>query len=296
MKISVVIPVYNRSRIISKTLDSLCQQTLKDFEVIIVDDCSIDSEDLCKVLEYYENRLNISYFRHDINRYGSAARNTGIVNSKGKYVAFLDSDDIWLPGKLEACINYISDKPENTIVYSKVRDRGKVYPARGIRCYERVDEYLICNRGTMQTSSLFMLTQFAQRILFDEELKRFQDYDFIIRAQKLNKANFYFIDELLVEMTDFDLGGRISNSTDYKPAIDWVEKNSHIMTNKSKSVFAFNRIANYCVQSGKKKHAMKYIIKYQSYKEILHLDHKVTLKLLLPNVVFNFLKKFRLYA
>lgn len=289
--ISVVVPTYNRSKVIDKTFESLMKQSFKDFEVIIVDDCSHDSDELMSCIEKYKKSLSIVYIRHGTNKHGSAARNTGINIAKGKYIGFLDSDDLWDPFKIEKCFETIKNKKKNTILYSKVKDRGRIFPARPIKKGEQVDEYLICNNGTMQTSSLFMNTSFAKRILFDESLKRFQDYDFIIRAQKIYNANFIFIDQLLVEMTNSDFNGRISNSVDVYPAEFWINKISPFLTPKSKAVFSFNRISNYYIDSGNKVAAIKVFFEAKSYLYIRNLKLKVFIKLLLPSVIKSFIRR-----
>ncbi len=283
--ISVIIPVYNRSHIIENTLISLTKQTYKDFEVVIVDDCSNDSATLEVILNQYSNQLNIIYIRHETNKHGSAARNTGIMHAKGKYIAFLDSDDIWRSDKLSLCMMQNIDK--KTILYSKVKDRNIISPKKGVHPQQNVGDYLIINSGTIQTSSIFMHLSFCKSILFDEKLVRYQDYDFIIRSQLYHNANFKFIDEVLVFMTDNDSGSRISNSLSYEPGLVWIKKN--LLSPKAKSIFVFNRLVNYCICLGKKKKAMSLIIKYNCLRYIFSCNYKVMIKLAIP---YSILKKF----
>lgn len=102
--VSVVIPVYNSEQTIEKTLDSVINQTYKDIEVILIDDGSTDaSNDIMK--RYIENNKNhkIKLITKE-NGGVSSSRNMGIDNSKGEYISFLDSDDIWLPKKIETQI------------------------------------------------------------------------------------------------------------------------------------------------------------------------------------------------
>ena len=97
---SIVIPTYNSSLTISRTLDSIRQQSFKDFEVIIVDDNSSDRERLVDVINTYKYELNIKIELSDRKLNGAGARNLGIIKSRGFYVAFLDSDDVWSNNKL----------------------------------------------------------------------------------------------------------------------------------------------------------------------------------------------------
>lgn len=96
--ISVVIPTYNRGFIIENSIRSVLNQTYKNIEVIIVDDGSTDNtEEVIKSI----NDKKIRYFKLKVNRGACYARNYGVSKAKGKYIAFQDSDDIFLPGKLE---------------------------------------------------------------------------------------------------------------------------------------------------------------------------------------------------
>lgn len=94
---SVVIPCYNGSKTLHETLNSVCAQTFKDFEVVVVNDGSTDSS--LEILESYLGRLPLKIISQ-INAGLGGARNTGILNSNGEFVAFLDQDDIWYPEKL----------------------------------------------------------------------------------------------------------------------------------------------------------------------------------------------------
>ena len=96
--VSVIIPTYNRCKLLQRSINSVLNQTHKNLEIIVVDDNSNDGT------ANYIGSLNdkrIVYFRHDRNKGGSAARNTGIMKANAEYISFLDSDDEWLPNKLE---------------------------------------------------------------------------------------------------------------------------------------------------------------------------------------------------
>jgi len=97
-EVSVVIPTYNRAHLISRAIQSVLSQSYQNLEIVIVDDGSIDNTE--EVIKSFKDG-RIVYIRHDKNKGASAARNTGIKASKGKYIAFQDSDDEWFPDKLE---------------------------------------------------------------------------------------------------------------------------------------------------------------------------------------------------
>ena len=99
MKLSIIIPVFNRPQQVAKAVRSVLSQNFNSFELIIVDDGSLQPLQLPDDLSS-DNRINI--LRHETNKGAGAARNSGIVQAVGKYVAFLDSDDLWCDGKLRA--------------------------------------------------------------------------------------------------------------------------------------------------------------------------------------------------
>jgi glycosyltransferase involved in cell wall biosynthesis len=114
-KVSVVIPVYNRPEGVQRAVVSVLQQTMQDFEIILVDDCSNDGTTVA-VAEtcVMKHPDKIRLLRHTKNKGVSAARNTGITVATGEYVALLDSDDEWLPQKLEKQIALLESHPEKT--------------------------------------------------------------------------------------------------------------------------------------------------------------------------------------
>ena len=110
--ISVILPNYNSSRFLHRSISSVLSQTYKNFELIIVDDCSTDSS--IKIIKYFKKKDNrIRYFKTKKNSGTvSVPRNLGISKSKGRYVAFIDADDYWYPDKL----NYQTNCLKNYLV------------------------------------------------------------------------------------------------------------------------------------------------------------------------------------
>lgn len=122
MLVSVIMPTFNCGEYISKSLDSVIAQTLSDWEIQIVDDCSTDNT--AEVLRPYLDRYpNIHYSVLAKNSGPAVARTVAIKRATGQYIAFLDSDDIWLPNKLEKQIGFM-------------RGNGAVFSATGYRCVD----------------------------------------------------------------------------------------------------------------------------------------------------------------
>ena len=95
--VSIIIPTYNRSEIVPETLDSVAAQTMQNFEVIVCDDGSTD--DMESIVKNYDKRFRILRLQH--KGLPAIARNAGIISARGQFLAFLDSDDVWMPEKLE---------------------------------------------------------------------------------------------------------------------------------------------------------------------------------------------------
>lgn len=104
--VSIITPMYNSQKFIGITIESAINQTYKDWEMIIVDDCSTDNS-LDIVKTYAQNDERIKYIRNDSNKGVSSARNTALKMAKGKYISFLDSDDIWSEDKLQKQVEFM---------------------------------------------------------------------------------------------------------------------------------------------------------------------------------------------
>ena len=120
---SVIIPTFNRSSVIERAIDSVLNQSFTDFELIIVDDGSTDKTKT--LLDRYDDRIQYVFQE---NRGVSAARNLGVKQAKGKWLAFLDSDDEWLDKKLELQNKYIQNNPEIKIVHG-----NEIWIRNGVR-------------------------------------------------------------------------------------------------------------------------------------------------------------------
>lgn len=128
-KVSVIIPTYNRAQYIGETVRSVLQQTYKDYEVVVVDDGSTD--DTLKRLDEFEGQIRVV---EQPNSERAVARNNGIKNSSGEYVALLDSDDLWFPYKLEKQVKVLDENYRVAMCYGqslRIDDKSnQIKPAR----------------------------------------------------------------------------------------------------------------------------------------------------------------------
>ena len=109
MSVSIITPTFNSERFIAETIVSVQAQTYQDWEMIIVDDCSTDRTAEI-VASFQEKDSRIKYFHNATNKGSAFSRNLALQNAKGKWIAFLDSDDLWHPEKLEKQIEFMKKK------------------------------------------------------------------------------------------------------------------------------------------------------------------------------------------
>lgn len=187
--VSVIIPTFNRLDTTVISLESVLKQSFQAFDVIVVDDCSTD--DSFERLSSYTNDSRVRLIRATSNCGAATCRNMGADMASGSYLAFLDSDDIWLPGKLDAQMDLsftLTDKYADFIVYSPAylgqKVRGANFnPVRPMRCGELVENYLFIDEQDIQTSGWLMPAKTFAKVRFSPGLRRHQDLDFCLRAQ-----------------------------------------------------------------------------------------------------------------
>jgi glycosyltransferase involved in cell wall biosynthesis len=178
---SVVIPVYNRAEALGHALISVLDQTCQDFEIVVVDDGSDD--DPKSVFEGFgDPRIRLV---HQGNRGAGAARNTGIDCARGRLVAFLDSDDVFLPAHLQTMQRLLAGTNDTVGYAPMIVDRGAgrtfIKPPRGLGAGEHMASYLMCDRGFVPTITLVLARELARRVRYDECLPYAQDTDFAVR-------------------------------------------------------------------------------------------------------------------
>ena len=210
---SAVIPTFNRKPLLKKAIDSILDQTFDDFELIVVDDGSTDSSIL--LVSDYIGR-GITYIRTP-NRGVSHARNTGIINSRGEYIAFLDSDDTWESDKLEYVFKYISEFPKIDIFHTEERWLREGKEVKQKEKYRRRSGYIysyclpLCCIG--MSTLVVKKTLFEKIGLFDECMPVCEDYEFFLRATYNNEV------KLVPHVLTVKYGGR-DDQLSGSPALD----------------------------------------------------------------------------
>jgi len=199
--ISVVMPLHNRAAVVGRAIQSVLDQSLADFELIIVDDGSTD-ESVRVARSFEDSRLRVIELGRNFG--ANKARNAGVREARAALIAFLDSDDAYRPNKLARVAEEFESRKDLDLLidsFVKVQPPGSARP-RVARRNPVIDDRetfrtaLFTRRLWKATPSITVRREAIERAgMFDESLKRLQDFDFLIRVSKF--ANCASIDELL---------------------------------------------------------------------------------------------------
>lgn len=195
-KVSVIIPTYNRLAMLREAVDSVLAQDFEDMELLVVDDGSTDGT--AEEMEQYGGRVKL--LRQPENKGVSAARNKGILHARGKYIAFLDSDDLWVKGKLKIQTAFLQDNPHYPVCYTDeiwIRKGKRVNPMRKHAKYSGWIFEKCLPLCIISPSSVMMKKALFSKVgLFDEALPVCEDYDFWLRISA--RFPVFFIERKLI--------------------------------------------------------------------------------------------------
>jgi len=185
MKFSIIIPTYNRASVIKKTLQSVLNQSFDDFEVIVVDDGSTDNT---KEIVDTINSNKINYYYKENGERG-AARNFGVLKAKGKYISFLDSDDLLLPNYFEEASRFIQTNPSVNVFFQLFRienTEGKIIK-QAITVPKNISLELINKGNIFACQGTFILKNILIQHPFveDRNLAGSEDYELWLRLNSL---------------------------------------------------------------------------------------------------------------
>ncbi|WP_303904051.1 glycosyltransferase family 2 protein [Thiohalomonas denitrificans] len=211
--VSVIIPTFNRARRLERAIKSTLAQEQYPIEIIVIDDHSTDETEQV-IRSLYHRFGTVHYLRNQRKKGPGGARNTGLLAAKGPYIAFLDSDDLWLPGHLQKAIAVLEEVPEidlifgNLLVFNQPHQRalpdwssGK-QQLSGLRTsrlawgVERIEQPLfhpLVEESFVLLSSVVMRsTGSSSTVLFNEDLRFSEDRDLIIRLERINHYHFAY--------------------------------------------------------------------------------------------------------
>ena len=209
-RISVIIPAYQAAPYISEALESVFCQTLRDFEVVVINDGSPDTPQLETALQSYRDRIR--YFKES-NGGVSAARNLGILHSYGELLAFLDSDDMWLPEYLEAQVQFLDQNPGAVAAIADVIRFGELAGNHNLQKMLKPNvnqllnfEQMLRREGSqLPSATVVRRAKAIEAGLFDEQLRLGEDIEFCIRLS-FSRGDIGYTKRALVKYRRHDSG------------------------------------------------------------------------------------------
>ena len=227
--VSVVIPTHNRAQIILRAICSVLAQTYRQLEIVVV----IDGDDpatTTALAEIHDERLRWIEVNKTVG--GAEARNIGIRNATGTWVALLDDDDEWLPTKLEEQMNEARTAPHNCLIVTRFLDKRRqaeiVQPGCCPRPGQPISEYLFCEtsmlgfrNGFLQTSTWLAPRQVFLTVPFSKGLPRNQETDWLLRAVVSLNLNISVVWKILAIFHNEQNEGRITSKSNWRDTMNW---------------------------------------------------------------------------
>lgn len=245
--VSAVITTKNRLENLKRAIDSVLSQSYPNIECIVVSDASIDGTD-----DYCKNRSDIRYIPIQPNesRGGNYARNLGINASKGKYVAFLDDDDAWLPEKIDKQVKLLEEKKCECVyclrVIEKVID-GHVVSRSNEKLTYKIEGDISKNifRHFITSTSCILATRNVLNLIggFDEQLFKIQEYELLIRISQLTPIFYCHGNPLVIYTRNLSDRARVSNDPTKLPVARKYVDNKHKQLLKNAGLY--NRLLHF---------------------------------------------------
>jgi len=245
--VSVIIPTLHRPKLLLRAVESVLSQTLRDIEAIVV----VDGEDpeTTKALDsIHDLRLRAVVLAQGVGCAG--ARNAGVNEARGDWIAFLDDDDEWLPRKLEVQIETARQSSAAfPIVACRFIARSEqgdlVWPLRTPALDEPISDYLFCQsglrggEGLILPSAILTARELLTRVPFQAGLARHNDVDWLLRANAVAGVEVKFVpDREPLAIWHIETSRpRISNTADWQYSLDWIRRNRAMVTPRAYASF-----------------------------------------------------------
>ena len=227
--VSVIIPTYKRSKYIARTIESVLSQTYNNIEIIVVDDNNGEDEYRAKTratIKKYIESGKIKYICHDRNMGGCAARNTGLKESSGDYVCYLDDDDFLYKEKIKEQVNFLEKHKEIDIVYC-FRKIGNLIHAPNIT--GDISYCLLSGDSIIITIMLMIRKKNADKVKWNLNLKRNQEAGYLLDL--INKANCRVgrIDKVLCESDTSDRSNALNPKKNEKEMLNYLKQYEYVI-------------------------------------------------------------------
>jgi glycosyltransferase involved in cell wall biosynthesis len=231
--VSVIIPTYNRARLLNEAIHSVHAQTYRPIECIVVDDGSTDGTDIQvkELLQLNDDQFNLIYIRHE-NAGAQVARNTGTAAAKGEYIQYLDSDDLLYPDKFSNQVRFLQEYPEFDGVFGDW-EKGQISEKELIKGYllENPIEQFLTERCIANFSFLMRAEIVKKTGHWDPNIKRNQEIDFHVRAI-LSGGRFSNL-SIITGLWRTHNDTRIANSTNLIDVVCFFQKMERILEERN---------------------------------------------------------------
>lgn len=242
--VTAVIPTRNRADLVTRAIRSALAQSYVGVEVVVVVD-GRDDRTVASVTQINDERLRCVVIGESVG--GAEARNIGVRNARGEWIAFLDDDDEWMPDKIEKQLKAAGElsAPETQIVCSQVIARTtegdmllpEKAPAKPYSEYLLVRSRLTFGEGLMQTSTLMAKREHLLRIPFTKGLRKHQDWDWLLRCAEEQEMEVVFVPEPLAIWYVDDARARVSQENAWQISLEWIRSLRTSVTKKAYASF-----------------------------------------------------------
>lgn len=258
--ISVIIPTYNREKTITDSIRSVLTQTYSNIELIVVDDGSTDATESV-VKSIHDERL---FYYKQKNQGACVARNFGISLAHGEYIAFQDSDDLWMPNKLKRQYSYIVKK-EADLVYcgmNRIIKGKKIYIPEKQSPKDKVTLEMLLFHNRISTQTILAKRKVFNNTKFDPSFRRLQDWDFVLQVA-IAGYNIAYLPEALVssEVKEDSITTKISSETAYLHLIEKYNKEYSLNKRALANIYSIIAYRYKKVDERKKKYYLQMSLK-----------------------------------
>jgi glycosyltransferase involved in cell wall biosynthesis len=258
--VSAVIPTRGRPELLRRAVRSALAQTLQEIEVVVV----IDGEDpvtrlVVEELAHEDKRVRMVALTSSVG--GSDARNRGVDAARGEWIAFLDDDDEWLPGKLRAQLDVVRASTAPVSIgtckmIARTPDKDYVWPRRMPAGNEQIGEYLLARRtltrgeGYIQTSTFFVRRSLMQAQPFKSGQLKHQDTEWVLRLGRMPGTKVVFANEVLAIHNIEERRVTVSNQSNWRYSLAWLRRDRHLFTPRALAGFVLHQIASEASDQG----------------------------------------------
>ena len=259
--VNVVIPTRNRPQLVKRAVQSVIAQTYKELEIIVVID-GIDENTYNALDAVDEPRLRV--IKLPISIGAADARNAGVNEANGEWIAFLDDDDEWLPRKIELQLEAANrSNYKFPIIACRLIARTPkgdfTRPRRLPNLAEPISDYLLARNslfqgeGLIQTSMIFTSKDLLQKVPFTSGLQRHQEWDWILRANQLEDVGVEFVDEPLAIWYREEERKSISSKNNWQYSLTWIQNNRHLVTPRAYAAFIMTLVSSLAARENDRK-------------------------------------------